>query len=78
MQSRFKIFIQALYAKTIEKKKIFVLEHVFVVNLDPTVMTLPFRANIDIHDMVRYKKVMKEYGLGRPWSEWWYPHLAQK
>jgi hypothetical protein len=26
-------------------------------------MTLPFRANIDIHDMVRYKDVMKEYGL---------------
>jgi hypothetical protein len=27
-------------------------------------MTLPFGANIDIHDTVRYKDVMKEYGLG--------------
>jgi GTPase SAR1 family protein len=50
MQSRFKTFIQALYAS--------------VVNLDPAVMTLPFGANIDIRDTVRYKDVMKEYNLG--------------
>lgn len=36
----------------------------YVVNLDPAVMTLPFGANIDIRDTVRYKEVMKEYGLG--------------
>ena len=36
----------------------------YVVNLDPAVMTLPFGANIDIRDTVRYKDVMKEYGLG--------------
>jgi hypothetical protein len=27
-------------------------------------MTLPFGANIDIRDTVRYRDVMKEYGLG--------------
>ncbi|RLN21790.1 hypothetical protein C2845_PM07G03900 [Panicum miliaceum] len=27
-------------------------------------MTLPFGTNIDIRDTVRYKDVMKEYGLG--------------
>jgi hypothetical protein len=27
-------------------------------------MTLPFGANIDIYDTVRYRDVMKEYGLG--------------
>ncbi|KAJ1261042.1 hypothetical protein BS78_10G278100 [Paspalum vaginatum] len=36
----------------------------YVINLDPAVMTLPFGANIDIRDTVRYKDVMKEYGLG--------------
>ncbi|EEE58936.1 hypothetical protein OsJ_10603 [Oryza sativa Japonica Group] len=36
----------------------------YVLNLDPAVMTLPFGANIDIRDTVRYKEVMKEYGLG--------------
>ena len=32
--------------------------------IDPTVMTLPFGVSIDIHDMVRYKDVMKDYCLG--------------
>ncbi|CAL9782093.1 unnamed protein product [Musa acuminata subsp. burmannicoides] len=36
----------------------------YVLNLDPAVMTLPFAANIDIRDTVRYKEVMKEYNLG--------------
>jgi hypothetical protein len=27
-------------------------------------MTLPFGANIDIRDTVRYRDVMKEYGIG--------------
>jgi hypothetical protein len=27
-------------------------------------MTLPFGANINIHDTVRYKDLMKEYSLG--------------
>jgi hypothetical protein len=36
----------------------------YVINLDPAVMMLPFGANIDIRDTVRYKEVMKEYGLG--------------
>lgn len=33
-------------------------------NLDPAVMTLPFGANIDIRDTVRYKEVMKQFNLG--------------
>ncbi|KAG0484861.1 hypothetical protein HPP92_008940 [Vanilla planifolia] len=36
----------------------------YVLNLDPAVMNLPFGANIDIRDTVRYKEVMKEYNLG--------------
>ena len=33
-------------------------------NLDPAVMTLPYGANIDIRDTVRYKEVMKQFNLG--------------
>ncbi|KAK9992064.1 hypothetical protein SO802_027049 [Lithocarpus litseifolius] len=36
----------------------------YVMNLDPAVMTLPFGANIDIRDTVKYKEVMKQYNLG--------------
>ncbi|XP_068634360.1 GPN-loop GTPase QQT2-like [Aristolochia californica] len=36
----------------------------YVLNLDPAVMTLPFGANIDIRDTIKYKDVMKEYNLG--------------
>lgn len=36
----------------------------YVVNLDPAVMSLPFGANIDIRDTVKYKEVMKQYNLG--------------
>ncbi|KAI4335004.1 hypothetical protein L6164_013693 [Bauhinia variegata] len=36
----------------------------YVMNLDPAVMTLPYGANIDIRDTVRYKEVMKQFNLG--------------
>ncbi|XP_072000185.1 GPN-loop GTPase 1 [Engystomops pustulosus] len=36
----------------------------YVVNLDPAVHEIPFPANIDIRDTVKYKEVMKQYGLG--------------
>ncbi|KAE8728194.1 GPN-loop GTPase 1 [Hibiscus syriacus] len=36
----------------------------YVMNLDPAVMTLPFGANIDIRDTVKYKEVMKQFNLG--------------
>lgn len=36
----------------------------YVINLDPAVMNLPYGANIDIRDTVRYKEVMKTYNLG--------------
>ncbi|MCL7045328.1 hypothetical protein MKW94_023174, partial [Papaver nudicaule] len=36
----------------------------YVVSLDPAVMTLPYGANIDIRDTVKYKEVMKQYNLG--------------
>ncbi|XP_068650714.1 GPN-loop GTPase QQT2-like [Aristolochia californica] len=36
----------------------------YVLNLDPAVMNLPFGANIDIRDTIKYKDVMKEYNLG--------------
>ncbi|KAI9081192.1 hypothetical protein K1719_036951 [Acacia pycnantha] len=36
----------------------------YVMNLDPAVMTLPFGANIDIRDTIKYKEVMKQFNLG--------------
>ncbi|XP_010603019.2 GPN-loop GTPase 1 [Fukomys damarensis] len=36
----------------------------YVINLDPAVHEVPFPANIDIRDTVKYKEVMKQYGLG--------------
>ncbi|VDK79396.1 unnamed protein product [Litomosoides sigmodontis] len=36
----------------------------YVVNLDPAVSTVPYAANIDIRDTVKYKQVMREYRLG--------------
>ncbi len=36
----------------------------YVINLDPAVYELPYTANIDIRDTVKYKNVMKEYNLG--------------
>lgn len=36
----------------------------YVINLDPAVLKIPFGANIDIRDSVKYKKVMQEYNLG--------------
>jgi GTPase SAR1 family protein len=33
-------------------------------NLDPAVLTLPYGANIDIRDTVKYKEVMKQFNLG--------------
>ncbi|CAJ0585689.1 unnamed protein product, partial [Mesorhabditis spiculigera] len=36
----------------------------YIVNLDPAVHKLPYPVNIDIRDTVKYKDVMKEYGLG--------------
>uniref|UniRef100_A0A1I8EHM2 GPN-loop GTPase n=1 Tax=Wuchereria bancrofti TaxID=6293 RepID=A0A1I8EHM2_WUCBA len=36
----------------------------YLVNLDPAVTTIPYAANIDIRDTVKYKHVMKEYHLG--------------
>ncbi|XP_065159680.1 GPN-loop GTPase 1 [Atheta coriaria] len=36
----------------------------YAVNLDPACANLPFFANIDIRDTVKYKEVMKQYKLG--------------
>ncbi|CAF1498845.1 unnamed protein product [Adineta steineri] len=36
----------------------------YVVNLDPAVHELPYPCNVDIRDTVKYKEVMKQYGLG--------------
>lgn len=36
----------------------------YVINLDPAVLKVPFGANIDIRDSVKYKKVMENYNLG--------------
>ena len=36
----------------------------YIVNLDPAVANVPYGANIDIRDTVKYKEVMKQYSLG--------------
>lgn len=36
----------------------------YVINLDPAVLKVPYGANIDIRDLIKYKKVMEEYNLG--------------
>lgn len=36
----------------------------YVVNLDPACSDVPYPANVDIRDTVKYKEVMKQYGLG--------------
>lgn len=36
----------------------------YVINLDPAVLKVPFGANIDIRDSIKYKKVMENYNLG--------------
>lgn len=36
----------------------------YVINLDPAVLNVPYGANIDIRDSIKYKKVMENYGLG--------------
>lgn len=36
----------------------------YVINLDPAVAKLPYGANIDIRDTLKYKDVMKQYHLG--------------
>ncbi|OQV23240.1 GPN-loop GTPase 1 [Hypsibius exemplaris] len=36
----------------------------YIVNLDPAVRQVPYPVNIDIRDTVKYKAVMKKFGLG--------------
>ncbi|XP_025409344.1 GPN-loop GTPase 1 [Sipha flava] len=36
----------------------------YLVNLDPACKNMPYKPNIDIRDSVKYKQVMKRYGLG--------------
>lgn len=36
----------------------------YVINLDPAVTKLPYGANVDIRDTIKYKAVMKQYNLG--------------
>uniref|UniRef100_A0A914WYQ5 GPN-loop GTPase n=1 Tax=Plectus sambesii TaxID=2011161 RepID=A0A914WYQ5_9BILA len=36
----------------------------YVINLDPAVSQVPYPANVDIRDTVKYKEVMKQYNLG--------------
>ncbi|XP_074597813.1 GPN-loop GTPase 1 [Brevipalpus obovatus] len=36
----------------------------YVMNLDPACIEVPYPANIDVRDTVKYKAIMKQYGLG--------------
>ncbi|CAI5446635.1 unnamed protein product [Caenorhabditis angaria] len=36
----------------------------YVINLDPAVAKVPYPVNVDIRDTVKYKEVMKEFGMG--------------
>lgn len=37
---------------------------IFVINLDPAVLTVNFPVNLDIRDSINYKKLMSDYQLG--------------
>ncbi|KAF8821737.1 putative ATP binding protein [Cardiosporidium cionae] len=52
-------FIAALHEFLLQSSKA-----VYLINLDPAVLTVPYRPNIDIRDTIKYKDVMKEYKLG--------------
>ncbi|XP_038065484.1 GPN-loop GTPase 1-like [Patiria miniata] len=52
-------FVQRITAHLYAKK-----QPPYVINLDPAVHEVSFPANIDIRDTVKYKEVMKQYGLG--------------
>ena len=54
----------------------------YVVNLDPAVYEIPYPANIDIRDTVKYKEVMKQYALGpnggiMTWLKWFATRFDQ-
>lgn len=52
-------FVQRLTAQLHAKK-----EPPYVINLDPAVYETSYPTNIDIRDTVKYKEVMKQFGLG--------------
>ena len=52
-------FVQRLNAHLRSKKT-----PPYVINLDPAVLRIPYGANIDIRDSIKYKKVMENYQLG--------------
>lgn len=52
-------FMQRLNAHLHQKKT-----PPYVLNLDPAVLKVPYRSNIDIRDSVKYHKVMEDYNLG--------------
>ncbi|XP_013785335.1 GPN-loop GTPase 1-like [Limulus polyphemus] len=52
-------WVQRINAHLYAKKK-----SPYVINLDPACKELPYPANIDIRDTVKYKEVMKQYSLG--------------
>ncbi|KAK7795408.1 hypothetical protein U0070_002481 [Myodes glareolus] len=44
----------------------------YIINLDPAVHEVPFPANIDIRDTVKYKEVMKQYHFPHlPGTDWY-------
>uniref|UniRef100_A0A6G3MHF1 GPN-loop GTPase n=1 Tax=Henneguya salminicola TaxID=69463 RepID=A0A6G3MHF1_HENSL len=47
----------SLYLKSIDKTS-------YSINLDPAVLNLPYKPNIDIRDIINYKEVMRKYKLG--------------
>ena len=48
------MYLFGLIWKPSRSLKMYVWDHEYVVNLDPSVKTLIFGARIDIHDAVRY------------------------
>ncbi|KAL3231317.1 GPN-loop GTPase 1 [Nakaseomyces bracarensis] len=52
-------FMQRLNSHIRSKKEV-----PYVINLDPAVLNVPYGANIDIRDSIKYKKVMENYQLG--------------
>ncbi|KAI3384761.1 hypothetical protein SNEBB_006998 [Seison nebaliae] len=56
-----KVQLSTYYRKTLKEEE---FQHPYIINLDPAVHNLPYVSNIDIRDTIKYKEIMKSYGLG--------------
>ena len=60
----FHVHISCMYLQRINAHLHTKKSPAYVVNLDPAVYEIPYPANIDIRDTIKYKEVMKQYSMG--------------